>query len=240
MNFMADPLAGIEQLIGPAVTDFPSTPDTYSPANRPQDIRYVFPERGTESHGVNDDAPTDTYFPNQTSGDVQIITDDGSRNIYVAEELIAPDPVAVYEVPNPMRSIRRYTSVQTIFNGFESWSGSILSGLDLATTIQISADETRVRLTFVTSRTYSAFAGQVQGAWFAISTDPLFQQYIIFGNHNTASQPAVVFTTENCKEAFYVCLAPIVTYDPTKTNVSTLGVIQEYAAPIDHNPVQAD
>lgn len=240
MNFMADPLAGIEQLIGPAVTDFPSTPDTYSPANRPQDIRYEFPERGAESHGVNDDAPTDTYFPNQTSGDVQIITDDGSRNIYVGEELIAPDPVAVFEVPNPLRSIRKYTTFLPLFDGGARWSGTAFGGVDLSTVVPISADENRVRISFLVSQSYTAAANQVVGAWFAVSTDPGFSNYVIIQYPATLNQPFVPFTSENCKEQWYVALLPVLAYDSTKTLACTLTAIQEYAAPIDHNPVQAD
>ena len=233
-----DPLAQLEEIMGNPVTDFPNDPNTYAPANRPQDIRYEFPERGAENHGVTDDDASVTYFPDQVHGDARVVTDDTGALI-VAEELIPPDPVAVYEVPNPLRSIRKFTSFQTIFDPYPTWSAAALSGPDLSTVVMMGADENRTRIQFVTGRSLTAFANQVVGAWFAVSSDPSFSQYATIVFSTAMAAPVTVFTLENCKEALYFALLPIVAYDSTKTQAATLTAIVEYAQPIDHNPVQA-
>lgn len=241
-SFMSDPLAGIEEMIGPAVTDFPSVPDTYSPANRPQDIRYVFPERGTESHGVNDDTPTSEYFPNQTDGGPQIVTDDGSRNIYTGEELVPADPVAVYEVPHPQRSIRKWTQFNTLFDSITmTWTLGAAFAIDMNTVTSIAADETRTRISFYLSRSRDASANAVYCGLYAVSTNPDFTDFVIIGPTSAALfQPGVALRLDNCKESFYCAFIPALAYDGVKHPLASLVVIQEYAAPIDHNPVQAD
>jgi len=234
--FHANPLAQLDEVLGGSVTDFAVNPDTYSPANRPQDIRYEFPDRGAESHGVNDDALSSQYVPNQVDGDPRIVTDTG-HSTSLAMELVPVDPVAVYEVPHPQRSIRRYTQINTLFDGGVVWTGGALSGVDMSTVVPISADESRVKIQFILARSVTAFANQVN-IWYAVSTDPSFSSYVIL-EAATSTATTLALTLENCKEALYVAVIPISAYDNTKTARPTLAITQEFAAPIDHNPAEA-
>lgn len=234
--FHPNPLAQLDEVLGNSVTDFVVDTDTYSPANRPQDIRYEFPERGTESHGVNDDTPTSGYFPDQVNGDPRIVTDTG-HSTSLAMELVPVDPVAVYEVPHPQRSIRRYAMVTTLFGPATQYSATAFSGVDFSTVVPIAADENRVHISFVVTASFSNPAAQ-NNVYYAVSTDSTFQSYQVI------SAPVGVTTTavlqlDNCKESFYVAVLPVVAYDSGKTVSPTLTVIQEFAAPIDHNPAEA-
>jgi len=234
--FHANPLAQLDEVLGGSVTDFAVNPDTYSPANRPQDIRYEFPDRGAESHGVNDDALSSQYVPNQVDGDPRIVTDTG-HSTSQALELVPVDPVAVYEVPHPQRSIRRYCQINTLFDGSTAWIGSPLS-VDMSTVTPISADESRVRIQFILSRSATVFANQVN-LWYAVSTDPSFSSYVLLEASATAVGTVLALTLENCKETLYVAVVPLSIYDNTKTASPTLAITQEFATPIDHNPAEA-
>jgi len=155
----------------------------------------------------------------------------------MAMELVPVDPVAVYEVPHPQRSIRRYIQINTLFDGGVVWTGGVLSGVDMSTVVPISADESRVKIQFILSRSLTAFASQV-AVWYAVSTDPSFSSYILLEAGSTTAT-TLALTLENCKETLYVAVAPLAAYDNTKTASPTLAVVQEFAAPIDHNPAEA-
>jgi hypothetical protein len=223
-----DPMAQIEELLGNPVTDYPTNSASYAPANRPQDIRYEFPERGAESHGVTEDTPTIGYLPDQVAGDPRIVTDDGST--IVAQELRPPDPVAVFTVPNPLRSIRQFVTTQTVFPPNISWTGAVYL-VDQATAQAISPDETRVRLTVCVTPSASNPANQVGGVLYALSHDASFSQYVVLQNGTS-------LTVENCKDGLFLAVIPLLVYDSSKTNTYSLAIVQEFAQPIDHNPAQ--
>lgn len=242
--FHANPLAQLDEVLGGSVTDFAVNPDTYSPANRPQDIRYEFPERGAESHGVNDDALSSQYIPNQVDGDPRIVTDTG-HSTSLAMELVPVDPVAVYEVPHPQRSIRKFATMRTLFNGTTmSWTGSLYVP-DPSTVISLSADETRVKVTVLLVRNPApVVAPTALTAGFAMSYQSDFNgdEYIPLVAVMSASSAFVsqtVLTLDNCKDGLYFAIVPLAAYDSTKPNTVSLAVIQEYAVPIDHNPAEA-
>jgi len=242
--FHPNPLAQLDEVLGGSVTDFVVDTNTYSPANRPQDIRYEFPERGAESHGVNDDTPTSEYFPDQVNGDPRIVTDTG-HSTSMAMELVPVDPVAVYEVPHPQRSIRKFATMRTLFNGTTmSWTGGLYVP-DPSTVISLSADETRVKVTVLLVRNPApVVAPTALAAGFAMSYQSDFNgdEYIPLIAVMTASSAFVaqtVLTLDNCKDGLYFAIVPMAAYDSTKPNTVSLAVIQEYAVPIDHNPAEA-
>jgi hypothetical protein len=107
----------------------------------------------------------------------------------------------------------------------------------MSTVVPISADESRVKIQFILSRSVTSFANQVS-VWYAVSTDPSFISYVTL-EAATSTATTLALTLENCKETLYVAVIPISSYDNTKTASPTLAIIQEFAAPIDHNPAEA-
>lgn len=224
-----DPLGQIEDLIGPSVTDFPSTPDTYSAANRPQDIRYEFPERSAESHGVADDTPTTGYQPEQVQGDARIVTDTGETTRF--EELVAPNPVATYEVPNPLTSVIKSTRLTIPFRAFELYSGSA-GAIDRSTIRQlVSTDDTRTRALIQVS--LSGATPVSTQYFYAVSPTPDFTDFVVLSASSTTLNQFEILGT---KGDWFGALIPQAAYDATKVNDTILSVLCEYASLLDKLP----
>jgi len=207
--------------------------------------RSQVPGRGHAEHGSDSETDSMDYLPDQ-SGAVAPLRDDVGDNAPDYTDLMLDAdpiqdgiqrPVLVSVVPAPKLNVVKSTRILTIFDGQRaSYTGTFGSAPDLVNAVALAADPNRTRMTVQLFRPYSAFAGQTIMYWFAMSTDPQFNDYTVIQISSALQTPQTVVTLDNCTNPFYFTILPVIAYDPTKTNVAGLSVYLESAYVANANP----
>ena len=228
----------------PQVSDGIDIGGSWHEIHRSLASRSQVPGRGHAEHGSDSDTDSADYLPDQ-SGAVAPLRDDVGENAPDYTDLMLDAdpiqdgiqrPVLVSIVPAPKLAVTKRVQTITLFDGVRTtYTTAPLSGPDLSNVVALAADPTRVRVTVQIGRTYSAFANQVVAYYFVMSHDQYFSDYLTIPV-TSAQIPVSVITVENCTDPLYFTIMPIVAYDPTKTNSSTLVAVVERSTVANANP----
>lgn len=197
---------------------------------RPLATGYNPPGRGAEGHGTDNTVKVEDWLPNP-SGDIAPMGDgpyDEKHPDY--DNLVAPTPLYVTQVPDPLKSVTKASTTRIIFDGMTSSAAAAFSGVDPVNIVAIPRDETRTSITFhVQNNPFVAVGSQTLQYIFAICHDSSFP------SRNYALAAAGDTITMLGTEPIFIGLFPVAAA-VTNQNTLVLQAITETATMVDQNP----
>jgi hypothetical protein len=195
------------------------------PEHRPQDVRYTFPDRGLNNHGLDDDTLTEDYYPNQTDGEARL-DDEFPETQDNWRELVAATPIPVYDVPNPAVTVIKQAQIQQLYGTNEVYDTA--AGTTPLMRKVADTDDTRTSLTF---RVGPSMIGSDAKYVFAVSQRPNMVGAIVLSGAAGMNS----YTTEDTKSEWWVSLVVLSAYDAAAVNSYVLHMLTETATTTDHD-----